>query len=106
MLEPIPGVYMYIVLTCVCVCVCVCVTVDSALATVLIQHGTLRPGDVLVAGVSWCKVRTMQDHTGQKVTEATPSTPVLITGWKTLPTAGDVCYQASYSVCVCVCVVL
>ena len=61
----------------------------------MIQHGILRPGDYLVAGASWCKVRVMQDERGQKVTEAPPSTPILTCGWKQLPMAGEICLQVS-----------
>ena len=65
------------------------------MATVLVVHGTLCPGTILVLGLNWFKVRVMQDNKGQKVTEAPPSTPVLVSGWKKLPTAGEIWCQVS-----------
>eukprot|EP00731_Ephydatia_muelleri_P028186 Em0019g1059a len=64
-------------------------------ATVLIQHGTLRRGDVLVAKTTWGKIRMMQDEWKQPVQQATPSTPILTSGWKELPLAGSECLQGS-----------
>jgi len=58
-------------------------------ATVLIQEGTLREGDVFVSGQTFGRVRAMLDSLGQKVKEATPSTPVEILGFEELPQAGD-----------------
>jgi len=59
-------------------------------ATVLVQNGTLRVGDALVARTVSGRVRRMLDEHGQSVREATPSTPVLILGLSGVPTAGDV----------------
>jgi translation initiation factor IF-2 len=59
------------------------------MATVLIQEGTLRTGDVLVAGRTFGKVRAMLDDRGQTVEEAGPSTPVEILGLDGVPDAGD-----------------
>ena len=72
------------------------VVVDSRLdtgmgpvATMIVQRGTLRRGDALVAGAVWGRVRAMFNHAGQKVSSATPSTPVLVMGWNDAPRAGD-----------------
>jgi len=59
------------------------------MATVLIQEGTLRVGDVLVAGRVSGKVRAMLDDKGRTLTEAGPSTPVEILGLEAPPEAGD-----------------
>jgi translation initiation factor IF-2 len=59
------------------------------LATVLIQRGTLRVGDVFVAGASSGKVRAMIDDQGRQVKEAGPSFPVEVLGLSAVPSAGD-----------------
>ncbi len=61
----------------------------GAVATVLVQAGTLRIGDALVAGRADCKVRAMFDADGNHVREATPSQPVQVLGWNDVPDAGD-----------------
>ncbi|XP_060805283.1 translation initiation factor IF-2, mitochondrial [Amyelois transitella] len=58
-------------------------------ATVLVQRGTLRRGCVLVAGTGWAKVRVLHSADGQPVQSAPPSSPVLVLGWRELPSAGD-----------------
>jgi translation initiation factor IF-2 len=58
-------------------------------ATVLVNRGTLRPGDALVAGSAFAKVRAMFDENGQPVEEAGPSKPVQVLGWSHVPQAGD-----------------
>ncbi len=58
-------------------------------ATVLVQRGTLSVGDPLVAGAAWGRVRALVDHTGETLSEATPSTPVLVLGLSDVPDAGD-----------------
>lgn len=59
------------------------------IATVLIQNGTLKTGQYFVVGDTYGKVRTMEDYRGQKMATAEPSTPVLISGLKEVPSAGD-----------------
>ena len=58
-------------------------------ATVLIQNGTLRAGDIVIAGTAVGRVRAMTDHTGRTVKVAPPSMPVEITGLADVPQAGD-----------------
>ena len=58
-------------------------------ATTLVQKGTLRIGDPFVAGIYQGKVRAMFDERGQKVLEATPSTPVQVLGFEGSPQSGD-----------------
>lgn len=62
----------------------------GSVATVLVQKGTLRVGDNFVAGVYAGRVRAMFDERDNKIEEAVPSTPVLITGFEGLPQAGDI----------------
>ncbi len=59
-------------------------------ATILVQNGTLRSGDVIIAGTAVGRVRTMTDDKGRLVKEAGPSVPVEITGLAEVPAAGDV----------------
>ena len=61
-------------------------------ATVLVQNGTLRVGDVIVAGTAVGHVRAMTDDTGKKIKKAGPSVPVEITGLGEVPEGGDVFY--------------
>ena len=58
-------------------------------ATVLVQNGTLRNGDIIIAGTAVGRVRSMTDHNGRTVKEAAPSVPVEITGLSEVPSAGD-----------------
>ena len=58
-------------------------------ATVLVQRGTLRIGDSIVAGDAYGRVRRMLDEHGQDVTEALPSRPVQVIGFTSVPGAGD-----------------
>ncbi|KAI7858938.1 hypothetical protein BDC45DRAFT_457087 [Circinella umbellata] len=64
-------------------------------ATVLVRRGTLKPGSTVVAGQTWCRVRSMTDYQGRPVKQALPGTPVKVIGWKEVPTAGDEMLQAS-----------
>ncbi|SMY07119.1 translation initiation factor IF-2 [Flavimaricola marinus] len=59
-------------------------------ATVLVQSGTLRQGDIFVVGEKWGKVRALIDDKGDRVTEAAPSVPVEVLGLNGTPEAGDV----------------
>ncbi|MGD9606093.1 MAG: translation initiation factor IF-2 [Leucobacter sp.] len=61
----------------------------GAVATVLIQSGTLRVGDAIVAGTAYGRVRAMSDENGDPVDEALPSRPVQVQGLSTVPRAGD-----------------
>ncbi|TWX40507.1 translation initiation factor IF-2 [Frigoribacterium sp. ACAM 257] len=61
----------------------------GAVATVLIQSGTLRVGDAIVAGTAYGRVRAMMDENGDTVDEAFPSRPVLVQGLSSVPRAGD-----------------
>jgi len=58
-------------------------------ATVLVQRGTLRKGDILIAGQEYGRVRAMLDESGRQVKEAGPSIPVEIQGLSGVPSAGD-----------------
>jgi len=59
-------------------------------ATVLVQNGTLRVGDVFLSGTNVGRVRALIDDTGRRIPEAGPSTPVEVIGFSDVPTAGDV----------------
>ena len=61
-------------------------------ATVLVQNGTLKAGDVVVAGTAVGKVRAMVDDRGNKVKKASPSVPVEIIGLSEVPEGGDIFY--------------
>ena len=58
-------------------------------ATVLVQRGTMRVGDAVVAGSQWGKVRAMQDHTGARVESAAPGDPVEVLGFDGVCEAGE-----------------
>ncbi len=61
----------------------------GSVATVLVQNGTLRLGDVFVCGSTWGRVRSLMNDLGKRVTEAPPSMPVEVAGFNDLPDAGD-----------------
>ncbi len=61
----------------------------GAMATVLVQRGTLRVGDSMVVGDAYGRVRAMLDENGNNVSEAGPSRPVLVLGLTSVPRAGD-----------------
>ena len=60
------------------------------MATVLVQKGTLRVGDNIAVGSAYGKIRAMMNAKGQRVKEATPSTPVEILGLHDVPDAGEI----------------
>ncbi len=61
----------------------------GSVATVLVQKGTLRPGDLFVAGSEWGRVRALLDDRGANVDAATPAMPVEVLGIQGTPAAGD-----------------
>lgn len=61
----------------------------GVITTIIVRKGTLKVGDIFVAGTSYGKVRAMFDERGQKVEEAIPSMPVRIVGFDGVPSAGD-----------------
>ncbi|KAJ5611692.1 Translation initiation factor IF-2 [Penicillium herquei] len=63
-------------------------------ASALIRRGTLRPGDVIVAGTTWARVRTLRNEAGLAVSEATPGMPIEIDGWREQAAAGTEILQA------------
>jgi translation initiation factor IF-2 len=58
-------------------------------ASVLVQNGTLKVGDIFVSGATWGRVRSMSDDLGKRAKEAGPATPVEVTGFNEVPDAGD-----------------
>jgi translation initiation factor IF-2 len=61
-------------------------------ATLLVQRGTLRVGDAVVAGDAWGRVKALNDHNGKRVKEAGPAVPVEILGFDKPPPAGEFCH--------------
>ena len=59
------------------------------MATIIIEKGTLRVGDPVVAGESWGKVKAMFNDRGERITEATPAMPAALMGLESVPKAGD-----------------
>lgn len=70
------------------------VKVDGKAATVLVKRGTIRVGDLVVAGTTYARVRMMRNEAGAEVEEAGPGTPVEVLGWRDSPVAGDLVLQA------------
>lgn len=62
--------------------------------TALVRRGTLRPGDIIVAGSTWARVRTLRNEAGVVIDKATPGMPVEIDGWREQPLAGSEILQA------------
>ncbi len=62
----------------------------GAVATLIVENGTLRVGDFIVVGNTYGKIRTMQDDLGRRYKEAKPSQPIEITGLNEVPQAGDI----------------
>ncbi|GAB7346164.1 hypothetical protein MBLNU457_4908t2 [Dothideomycetes sp. NU457] len=67
---------------------------QGRVATVLVRRGTLRTGDILVAGQTWARIRSLHNEAGVAVHEAGPGTPVEVDGWRDQPNAGDEVLQA------------
>jgi len=65
------------------------------LATVLIQNGTLKQGDIVVIGTTWGRVRAMFNEVGKQVRKAGPSTPIEILGVSSVPQAGEIMNTAT-----------
>jgi translation initiation factor IF-2 len=61
----------------------------GSVATVLVQSGTLNPGDIFVSGAEWGRVRALIDDKGQRITRALPALPVEVLGFTGTPQAGD-----------------
>lgn len=61
----------------------------GAVVSLLVENGVLKPGNFMVAGSSYGKVRTLLDYAGRPAKEAGPSTPAIVTGFKELPEFGD-----------------
>jgi len=61
----------------------------GVVATLLVQNGTLKLGDTLVAGIAHGRIKAMFDYYGQKIEEASPSTPVSVMGFNDVPDAGE-----------------
>ncbi|KAI3402035.1 hypothetical protein diail_4009 [Diaporthe ilicicola] len=70
------------------------VKVDGKAATVLVKRGTMRVGDVIVAGTTYARIRMMRNEAGANVEEAGPGMPVEVFGWRDSPIAGDLVLQA------------
>ncbi|MCG3128501.1 MAG: Elongation factor 4 [Phycisphaerae bacterium] len=64
-------------------------------ATVLVREGILRPGQTIVCGPGYGRVRSLHDSAGRRLPEAGPGTPVEVSGLDELPAAGDMLYQVS-----------
>jgi translation initiation factor IF-2 len=64
-------------------------------ATVLVRRGTMRPGDFIVAGKTWARIRCLRNEAGVEIESAGPGTPVEIDGWREQPEAGDEVLQAT-----------
>ncbi|KAJ4291056.1 translation initiation factor IF-2 [Kalmusia sp. IMI 367209] len=68
---------------------------SGKVATVLVRTGTLRRGDILVAGNTWTRVRSLRNEAGVMVKEVGPGMPVEVDGWREQPIAGDEVLQAA-----------
>lgn len=62
----------------------------GSVATIIIQNGTLKVGDIIVAGAAHGRIKTLEDEHGKKLKAATPSMPVQISGFSELPEVGDI----------------
>lgn len=68
---------------------------SGKVATVLVRTGTLRRGDILVAGKTWTRVRSLRNEAGVVIKEVGPGMPVEVDGWREQPIAGDEALQAT-----------
>ncbi|CAI6339081.1 unnamed protein product [Periconia digitata] len=68
---------------------------SGKVATVLVRSGTLRVGDIIVAGTTWARVRTLKNEAGMAIEEVGPGMPVEVEGWREQPIAGDEVLQAA-----------
>ena len=59
------------------------------IATILVQHGKVKKGDIFLCGAQYSKIRELLNERSDVVNEATPSDPVQVLGFKTVPNAGD-----------------
>ena len=64
-------------------------TGKGPIVTLLVQEGEVHPGDWVIAGSSYGKIRTMEDYKGQKIKTAGPSMPAVVSGLKSLPDFGN-----------------
>lgn len=64
-------------------------------ATILVKRGTIYPGDILVAGSTWTRIKTLRNEAGIMLEKATPGLPVEVDGWKEQPEAGSEVLEAS-----------
>ncbi|MEE8318640.1 MAG: translation initiation factor IF-2, partial [Dehalococcoidales bacterium] len=62
----------------------------GALATILVQNGTLKPGDTMVVGATWGRVKAMYNDTGKQIKRAGPASPVVVLGLSGVPDAGEI----------------
>ena len=69
----------------------------GAVATVLVQNGTLKIGDSIMSGITYGKVKAMFDENGKSVKKAGPSTPVSVMGFNDVPSSGDAVYAVEES---------
>ena len=69
----------------------------GAVATVLVQSGTLKVGDSIMSGITYGKVKAMFDENGKPVKKAGPSTPVSVMGFNDVPSSGDAVYAVEES---------
>lgn len=67
---------------------------SGKIATVLVRRGTLKPGQIIVAGHTWARVRNLRDEAGLNIEEALPGAPVEVDGWNEQPKAGAEVLQA------------
>ncbi len=69
----------------------------GAVATILVQNGTLKVGDSIMSGITFGKVKAMFDENGKNVKKAGPSTPVAVMGFNEVPNSGDAVYAVEES---------